>query len=107
MTAPLRVVGTPAYRADLVRQVQDLNRIASEHQARADVIGAERKRVLAERNGRVPSGEASVSPLTECAVRAIRSDPRGSRVIGREYGVSHTTVLKVKRGLRWKGCLDG
>jgi DNA-binding NarL/FixJ family response regulator len=48
VTAPLRVVGTPAYRADLIRQVQDLNRISAEHQARADVIGAERKRALAE-----------------------------------------------------------
>lgn len=48
MSSPLRVVGTPRHREQLVEQVRKLNAIAAEHQARATVIGSERKRILAE-----------------------------------------------------------
>jgi hypothetical protein len=40
--------------------------------------------------------------LTEEQVRAIKRDPRASRVVGAEYGVSHTAVLRIRRGERWR-----
>lgn len=40
--------------------------------------------------------------LTEEQVRAIKHDARPSRVIGAEYGVSHTAVLRIRRGERWR-----
>lgn len=46
-------------------------------------------------------GQAAGSPLTVEQVGAIRSDVRSARIVGAEYGVSHTTVLKIRRGERW------
>ncbi|MFJ7990282.1 HNH endonuclease [Streptomyces sp. NPDC096351] len=40
--------------------------------------------------------------LTTDQARAIRTDQRPSREIGRDYGVSHTTVLNIRRGTRWR-----
>lgn len=40
--------------------------------------------------------------LTEVQVLAIRDDPRASRVVGAEYGVSHTAILRIRRGDRWR-----
>lgn len=39
--------------------------------------------------------------LTNEQVRAIRSDSRSSRIVGHAYGVSHTTVQKIRRGEMW------
>lgn len=39
--------------------------------------------------------------LTPEEVGAIRADGRGSRVIGREYGVSKTTVNRIRSGELW------
>lgn len=58
-------------------------------------------------HGRVPYGEAKADArLTIDQVRAIRYDTRSSRVVGREYGVSHTAVLRIKRGDRWSRALS-
>lgn len=35
-------------------------------------------------------------------IAAIRRDPRTSRVIAAEYGVSHSTIQRIKRGERWR-----
>jgi hypothetical protein len=40
--------------------------------------------------------------LTLTQVLAIKADPRASRVVGQEYGVSHTAVLRIRRGERWR-----
>lgn len=40
--------------------------------------------------------------LTTAQARSIRLDSRSSRVVGKEYGVSHTAVLRIRRGDRWK-----
>lgn len=40
--------------------------------------------------------------ITTEQARAIRVDPRPSRVVGREYGISHTAVLRIRRGDRWR-----
>lgn len=39
--------------------------------------------------------------LTPDEVRAIRSDPRGSTTVARDYGVSKQTVQKIRRGDTW------
>jgi len=39
--------------------------------------------------------------LTWEQVDAIRRDPRVSRIVGREYGVSHTAIQRIRRGERW------
>ena len=46
-----------------------------------------------QRKGRIQRGERHhAAKLTEAQVRAIRSDPRSDRVVGKEYGVSTSTV---------------
>ena len=52
---------------------------------------------------RQAKGEALASAkLTAKQARAIRSDPRSQRQIGREYGVSHTVVGQIKSGAIWR-----
>lgn len=52
-------------------------------------------------NGNYTRGEQRHNArLTDEQVRAIRHDARAARTIGAEYGVSHTTVLGIKRGER-------
>lgn len=47
-------------------------------------------------------GEAAPSSrLTEIQVAAIRRDERSARIVGADFGVSHTTILKIRRGERW------
>jgi hypothetical protein len=59
-------------------------------------------------NGRRPTGEAvSGTGLTASAVAQIHVDRRSSRVLAAEHGVSHTTILKIKRGARWKAVTCG
>lgn len=60
------------------------------------------------RNGRRPTGEAaSPTDLTDAAVARIARDGRSSRTVAAEYGVSHTTILKIRRGERWKAVNRG
>ena len=40
--------------------------------------------------------------ITADQARAIRIDTRASRVVGRDYGISHTAVLRIRRGQRWR-----
>jgi hypothetical protein len=40
--------------------------------------------------------------ITADQARAIRADSRPSRAVGREYGISHTAVLRIRRGDRWR-----
>lgn len=48
-------------------------------------------------------GEAlKTSKLTEDQVRQIKCDKRSQRVIGKTFGVSHTTVGQIKSGLIWR-----
>lgn len=55
------------------------------------------------RNGRIPCGESKPGArLTTADVLAIRRDARPSRAVGRDYGVSHTAVLRIRRGERWR-----
>lgn len=46
-----------------------------------------------------PRGNAR---LSEAQVEAIRSDPRSSRQIAPEYGVTHAHIRSVRRGRAWK-----
>ncbi len=53
--------------------------------------------------GRQAKGEAlGTAKLTDAQARAIRDDGRSQRVIGREYGVSHTVVGQIKSGSIWR-----
>lgn len=62
------------------------------------------------RNGRLPIGEKAKShKLTESQVVEIREKYKiglSSRDLSTEYGVSHTTILKITRGQRWKHISD-
>lgn len=40
--------------------------------------------------------------ITADQARAIRGDGRPSRAVGRDYGISHTAVLRIRRGERWR-----
>lgn len=52
--------------------------------------------------GNEPRGEDKPGHrLTSADVTAIRTDTRSSRVVGLQYGVSHTAVLRIRRGERW------
>lgn len=54
------------------------------------------------RNKGIPSGEnAPSAKLTTDEVRRIRQDARSSRVVAADYGVSHTSILEIRRGNRW------
>lgn len=53
-------------------------------------------------HGTRPRGEDKPhAKLTEDAVRAIRRDPRGSKLVGAEYGVSGQTILAIRRRTKW------
>lgn len=53
--------------------------------------------------GRHARGEATpAARLTEADVRAIRNDPRDNATIGREYGVTTTTIWQIKHRKRWQ-----
>lgn len=55
------------------------------------------------RHGTEPYGEAKPNHrITTDQARAIRLDNRASRVVGRDYGISHTAVLRIRRGERWR-----
>lgn len=55
------------------------------------------------RHGAECFGEAKPSArLTENQIQPIRDDPRPSRVVGEAYGISHTAVLRIRRGDRWR-----
>jgi len=45
--------------------------------------------------------ELASSRLTLDQVAAIKTDTRPSRTVAREYGVSHTAVLNIRRGTTW------
>jgi hypothetical protein len=56
-----------------------------------------------DEKGRQARGERNGNrTLTESAVRAIRSDPRGYRKIAADYGVSTFAIACIKRGHTWK-----
>lgn len=55
------------------------------------------------RHGTEPRGEAKPGArLTQVQVEAIRQDTRSARAVGADYGVSHTAVLRIRRGERWR-----
>ncbi len=57
------------------------------------------------RNGRVACGERNGSAkLTASQVKTIRQliTSRSARSLGRQFGVSHSTILKIVKGERWK-----
>lgn len=62
--------------------------------------------------GRAASRTGSLngaSKLTEADVMQIRSSHEGNTSLGRQYGVSKTTIMRVRKGLSWahvKGVLD-
>jgi hypothetical protein len=53
------------------------------------------------RNRGYATGADAGSPLASGDVALIRDDARPSRVVAADFGVSHTTVLKIRRGERW------
>jgi FixJ family two-component response regulator len=55
-----------------------------------------------QHGGRKVRGERNGSArLTERQVLAIRDDNRSSRQVAADYGVSHTTVRKIRCGKLW------
>jgi hypothetical protein len=46
-------------------------------------------------------GFAGTPTLTEAQVAAIRTDERAARAVAVEYGVTHTTILRIRRGESW------
>jgi hypothetical protein len=55
------------------------------------------------RNDRIRHGEAKPGcRLTVAQVLEIREDRRPAREVGPDYGVSHTAVLRIRRGDRWR-----
>lgn len=50
--------------------------------------------------------EGSAARLTNEQVLAIKRDSRSSRLVGRDYGVAHTTVLQIRRGNTWSVALE-
>lgn len=58
-------------------------------------------------HGRTGFGEdGSAARLTTEQVLAIKRDSRSSRLVGRDYGVAHTTVLQIRRGNTWSVALE-
>lgn len=56
-----------------------------------------------QRHGTEPRGEQKTGHrLTKAQVYEIRRDPRASRQVGGDYGVSHTTVLSIRCGKLWR-----
>lgn len=56
------------------------------------------------RHGTERRGEAKPGArLTVDEAHAIREDSRSSRTVAAAYGVSHTTVISIRRGLLWRG----
>lgn len=56
-----------------------------------------------DRHGTERFGEDKpAARLTEDQIQPIRDDPRASRVVGKAYGISHTAVLRIRRGDRWR-----
>jgi hypothetical protein len=54
------------------------------------------------RLGNEPRGEDKPGHrLTAAQVALIRQDARPARVVGAAFGVSHTAVLRIRRGQRW------
>jgi hypothetical protein len=54
-------------------------------------------------DGTMPHGEAHPhAALTERQALAVLADPRGVRAIANEYGVSHSTISNIRRGVTWK-----
>lgn len=59
-----------------------------------------------ERHGTLLMGEQKTGHrLTTEQAMAILRDTRASRLVGADYGVSHTAVLRIRRGARWAGAL--
>ena len=46
--------------------------------------------------------EVHTAKLSMAEVKRIKGDPRSQRVIGREYGVCHSTIGRIKREENWK-----
>ncbi len=60
------------------------------------------QRLDARRHGTLPIGERSgTCKLTEEQVRLIKISMKSSRNLGREFGVSHTTILAARNGHHW------
>jgi hypothetical protein len=56
------------------------------------------------RHGTERHGEEKANArLTAAQVHAIRLDARSSRSVAVDYGVSHTTILGIRRGRTWMG----
>ena len=53
-------------------------------------------------HGTEPHGEGKQPHVDQGEVLVIRDEPRASRIVGAEYGVSHTAVLRIRRGERWR-----
>ena len=57
------------------------------------------------RQNRVPRGHkhwsAKLKPYEIPIIRRLHQEGLSSRVIGQRFNVSHTTVLKIVRGVRW------
>ncbi|MFF6931557.1 HNH endonuclease signature motif containing protein [Streptomyces californicus] len=54
-------------------------------------------------HGTEPTGEQKANHrITAEQARAIRVDTRPARVVGRDYGISHTAILRIRRGERWR-----
>jgi len=52
--------------------------------------------------GRTPKGECvGTALLTEAQAAAIKADPRFAREIAAEYGISKSTVNKIRLGINW------
>lgn len=73
------------------------NRLQNLRYGTAAENAADRARHGTEARG-LRNGRAKLNPV---AVRAIRADPRPCAAIGKDYGVSRTTVRDIKTGQTW------
>jgi hypothetical protein len=55
------------------------------------------------RDGTEQTGEINGRAiLTWQQVREIRKRQENSAILAKEYGVSHATILKIRKGITWK-----
>lgn len=58
-------------------------------------------KVARNRQSKMPGESHPMAKLSREDIINIRNDRRSSRDIGKEYGISHSHVLRIKKGEKW------